>query len=142
MPLASLAFALLLAQGPTPPVYEEPSRRDDGYREGFRDGYAKGYREGQEAARRPPPPPPPPVLGPITVMNARYGSDKKHCNATRWVARQANGRRTASLEVSNSICGDPDFGARKELEVAYRCGPVERTASQREHRTLYLNCAS
>jgi hypothetical protein len=83
-----------------------------------------------------------PVLGPITVSRAYYGTSSKSCDATRWVARKVNGRRSASFEVTNDMCGDPAKGDRKELEITYVCGTVAKTASAYEHRTVYLDCTS
>ncbi len=51
-----------------------------------------------------------------------------------------NGRRTASVQVNNEMCGDPARGDRKELEVTFICGSIAKTASAYEHRTLYLDC--
>jgi len=131
---------------------EEPqeNRSDyrDGYRRGYDDGFAAGYRKALDEGRRPPPPPPaaapapPRPTGPITVSTAYYGTSAKSCDATRWVARRVNGRRTASFEISNAMCGDPAQGDRKQLEVTYVCGTIAKTASAYEHRTIYLDCTS
>lgn len=122
----------------------------DAYRRGYERGYDRGYRKGLEAGdrRAPPPaviaPPPPPVvqLGPIQVTGAYYGSDQRNCQAGRQVARLANGKRSYSFKVTNEICGDPDPGKRKTLEVTYNCGQVQKTASAREHQTIYFDCSS
>ena len=92
----------------------------------------------------PPPaaPLPPRPTGPITISGAYYGTSSKNCDATRYVARRANGKRSYSFEVSNEICGDPAHGDRKSLEVTYVCGNLARTASANEHRTIYLDCNS
>jgi hypothetical protein len=74
------------------------------------------------------------------VTAAFYGTDSKKCDATRQVSRQANGRASASFEVTNGICGDPSPGNRKELEVTFFCGGVAKSASAYEHRTIYLAC--
>jgi hypothetical protein len=52
----------------------------------------------------------------------------------------ANGRSTASLDASNSICGDPAPGDRKQLSVTYVCGTIAKSADAYEHRTVYLDC--
>ena len=65
---------------------------------------------------------------------------RKDTKSRRWVARRANGRRTASIDVTNDMCGDPARGDRKELEVTYVCGSIAKTASAHEHRTVYLDC--
>lgn len=129
---------------------DEPleNRRDyrDGYRRGYDDGFAAGYRKAIEEGRGRPAPaaPPPPArpTGPITVSTAYYGNSSKSCDATRWVARRANGRMSASIDVSNDMCGDPARGDRKQLEVTYVCGTIAKTASAYEHRTVYLDCTS
>ena len=40
------------------------------------------------------------------------------------------------------MCGDPAHGDRKTLEVTYQCGQVVKTASAREHQTIFLDCNS
>jgi hypothetical protein len=124
----------------------DPEERE-AYRRGYEEGFARGYRKGlDEGGPRVPPPPvavpaPPPVsTGPIRVTGAFYGNDRKNCDATRYVASRANGKRSYSFEVSNDICGDPARGDRKSLEVTYRCGGLDKTASANEHRTIYLSC--
>ena len=70
-----------------------------------------------------------------------YGSNAHSCDATRWAARHANGRTSATLDVSNEICGDPSPKDRKQLEVTYVCGTIAKTASAYEHRSVSLDCA-
>ena len=157
---AILILPLLLAQGAAaqyrggddePAEYRDRKDQQEAYRRGYERGYDRGYQRGLEEARRgasnyaPPPAavapaPAPPQLGPIKVTGAFYGSGKKNCDATRYVGRHANGNRTYSFKVSNDMCGDPDRGQRKTLEVTYWCGAVSRTASAREHQDIYLNC--
>jgi hypothetical protein len=148
-----LALALFVALGtPAFAIDGEESQENrsdyrDGYRRGYDDGFAAGYRKALDEGRRPPPPPaaapaPPRPTGPITVSTAYYGTSAKSCDATRWVARRVNGRRTASFEISNAMCGDPAPGDRKQLEVTYVCGTIAKTASAYEHRTIYLDCTS
>ncbi len=118
----------------------------EGYRRGYDDGFASGYRKGLEERPRSAPPAATPAApqptGPITVSTAYYGTSSKSCDATRWVARRVNGRRSASFQVTNEMCGDPARGDRKELEVTYVCGSIAKTASAHEHRTIYLDCTS
>ena len=148
--MRTIAFATcLLFAASASAQRAEREAYDDGFKAGFKEGYSKGFREGlEEGGRRgttyapPPPPPKPGPSGPITISNARYGSDKKGCNATRWLARRVDGKRAASVEVENSICGDPAPGQRKQLEVTYVCGDFAKEASAFEHRTLYLDCNS
>ncbi len=150
--MTTLVIAGLLAlpafAQPVPPDEEEMRGRGDEYRKayerGFERGYAKGLAEGERraVAAPPPPPPPPPRLGPIHVIRADYGSEAHRCGATRYLAKRADGKRNYSMEVSNSICGDPSPKDRKMLDVTYRCGEIEKTASAPEHRNIYLDCNS
>lgn len=153
MALAMLALAVAphaMAQNyDDPPEYRERSDYRDAYRKGYERGFERGYSKGMEdgARRAPPPPavvapPPPPRIGPIRVTGAFYGTSSKNCNAGRYVSGRANGKRTYSFEVSNTICGDPVPGQRKSLEVTYYCGEVLKTASANEHRTIYLDCSN
>ena len=140
----ALAGAAFAGDGDEPP-------RDDGYRKGYRDGYDEGFRNGYEKAMRemrgepaaapPPPPPPPRSTGPIVISRAVYGSSAHSCDATRWAAHRANGRTTATLDVSNDICGDPSPKDRKQLEVTYVCGTIAKNVSAYEHRSVYLDCS-
>lgn len=118
----------------------------EAYRRGYERGYDRGYRKGLESAeRRGPPaavaPPPNAPTGPIRVTGAYYGSRERNCEAGRAVARMANGKRSFSFKVTNEICGDPDPGKRKTLEVTYTCGQLQKTASAREHQTIYFDCS-
>lgn len=124
------------------PDYQDGYRQ--GYERGFERGYAKGLAEGERrgAVAAPPPPPPPPRLGPIVVIRADYGSQAHKCGATRYLAKRADGKRSYSMEVSNDICGDPSPKDRKSLDVAYRCGDIEKSATAYEHRSINLDCNS
>jgi hypothetical protein len=122
----------------------------DDYRAGYRAGYDDGFQRGYEKAMRdhdppgPPPavaPPAPRATGPITISRAVYGSSARSCDATRWAARMANGRASATLDASNSICGDPAPGDRKSLDVTYICGSIAKNATAFEHRAVYLDCS-
>ena len=113
-----------------------------GYERGYDEGFARGYRKGLEEARPAgvAPAPPPRATGPITVSGAVYGTPARNCDATRYVARRANGKQSYSFEVSNDMCGDPSRGDRKSLEVTYVCGSIAKTATANEHRNIYLDC--
>lgn len=127
-----------------PPEYRDRAEAREAYRRGYERGFERGYQKGvAEGERRTvaPPPPPAPRGGPIHVIRAAYGTESRSCDATRWVASRANGRRAQSFEVTNALCGDPARGDRKSLEVAYRCGDIPKTASAFEHRTLSLDCS-
>jgi hypothetical protein len=117
-----------------------------GYERGYDRGFSKGMAEGERRSARiaPPPPPaapPPPVaVGPIRLAGAFYGTSSKKCDATRYVRKHVDGKMSESFKVSNEMCGDPSRGDRKELEVTYWCGPVSKSASAREHQTIYVSC--
>jgi hypothetical protein len=119
-----------------------------GYKAGFDDGFARGHERalserGGSAQRLAPPPvaaPPPRSTGPISITRAVYGTGSRICDGTRWTRSRANGRQTASLDITNNICGDPAPGERKTLEVTYACGSVPKTASAREHQSIWLDC--
>jgi hypothetical protein len=142
--LAIACAAIPASSQSTDPEEREAYRR--GYEEGFARGYRKGLDEGQQRVAPPPPPPAAPAApvasGPIRVTGAFYGTPSKNCDATRHVASRANGKRTYSFEVTNNICGDPARGDRKSLDITYRCGRLDKTASANEHRTIYLDCTS
>jgi hypothetical protein len=143
---AVLLGALLLGAAASGFAAEEGRPRDareayrEGYQRGYEDGFEKGYRKAQEEARDAAAAPPRPT-GPIAISSAIYGTSSRHCDATRYVARRANGRRSYSFEVTNEMCGDPSRGDRKSLDVTYLCGALAKTASANEHRTLYLDCS-
>lgn len=128
----------------------DPDRRSpreayrEGYQRGYEDGFEKGYQKAMDEGRAPAPPAaaaPPRPTGPIAVSGAVYGTSSRNCDATRFVARRANGKRTYSFEVTNDMCGDPAQGERKSLDVTYICGAMAKTATANEHRTIYLDCS-
>lgn len=156
--IAALGIAWPAAAQPMKPIYEKPGEDEqdeyrerspdlrEAYRRGFEAGFERGYAKGlaesdRRGAAMAPPPPPEPRLGPIRITGAYYGTSSKNCDATRWLAYRANGKRSYSIEVTNDICGDPARGQRKELNATYRCGDIEKTASANEHRTIYLSCS-
>ena len=155
MKFAALTLAMLVVAAPAsgqkhqdddePAEYKERADYREAYQRGYERGFERGYRRGlAESERRAAPPviapPPQPVLGPIRVTGAYYGTSSRNCDATRFVKRRADGKRTFSFKVTNEMCGDPAHGDRKTLEVTYRCGEVTRTGSAREHQTVYMNC--
>ena len=110
-----------------------------GYTQGFKDGFDDGYRKAmaeQGAASTAA------SKGfPIAITSATYGPDSgASCDARRFVAPRVNGRTSASIDVTNQMCGDPSPGKRKSLNVTYLCGNFAKTASAYEHRTVYLSC--
>lgn len=148
--LFTIAIAVIAAPAMAQPSggYEGSNR--DAYRKGYDDGYQRGFEKGLDEGRRGAPPvivAPPPAArpgptGPITVSSAVYGNGGKSCSAMRYVAPRANGRSTATIDVSNSMCGDPAPGGRKELEVSYICGSYAKSATGYEHRSVYLDCTT
>ena len=149
----ALAVALVLAvpayagDGDEVPNMGNSEAFRQGYKAGFDDGFSRGYQKALSERGGPPmvappgpPPPPPRSTGPITITRAVYGSGNKICDATRWARSRAQGRQSASLDVTNDICGDPAPGDRKSLEITYICGSVPKSASANEHRSVFLDC--
>ena len=141
--IGTALFAAALSAGAQ--SREEP--REDAYRRGYDEGYERGYQRGLEEGERRAraamaPVPGAPRIGPIRVTGATYGSPAHKCDATRYVARRADGKMSYSFEVSNEMCGDPSHGDRKELAVTYRCGDALKTTAANEHRNVYLDCRS
>ena len=114
----------------------------------FKDGYAQGYKEGFDAGYRKAAAEQgsAPVVQsqgfPIAMQVATYGPDgsRDRCDATHYVRRKANGQRSASVDITNQMCGDPAPGKRKGVEITYMCGSVAKTAAAYEHRSAYLYC--
>jgi len=148
MKLRTIFLSAFVVAAPAMPAAGAPNAESsDDYREGYRAGYDDGFQRGYEKGMReggvaaaPAPSAPPRSTGPITISRAVYGTSSRMCDATRWAARSANGRMSATLDVTNSICGDPSPGDRKSLDVTYVCGTVAKTASANEHRSVYLDC--
>lgn len=145
--LPVLLLMLLSCVASAQSSYEDNASPQDayskGYKEGFREGYEQARRDlraSNNNANNAAPVQPKPVAYPITVSLARYGTQHRGCDATRFVAKRANGKLTASVDVSNNICGDPSPGDRKSLEITYVCGNRAKTASAFEHRSAYLSC--
>ena len=112
----------------------------DGYAQGYKEGFDAGYRKGiaeqrsaTEAASK---------NFPIAIISATYGPEgaRERCDATHYVRKEAGGRRSASVAVTNNMCGDPAPGKRKQVEITYQCGAIAKTASAFEHRSAYLSC--
>jgi hypothetical protein len=150
---AALAFAAVpafsqpyRATEDEPAEYRNKEAEREAYRRGYERGYDRGYSKGMAEGNRganmaPPPPPPPPIAtGPIRISGAFYGTSNKTCDATRFTRKHADGKGSASFNVTNDMCGDPSRGDRKTLEVTYWCGQLSKTASAREHQTIYMSC--
>jgi hypothetical protein len=131
------------------------AQSEDAFQAGYRRGYQDGFRDGQRGGAGGNPTYVPPasqsnsfnhrgqgygrVRG-LQVLGALYGDGDRDCDATQAVASQFNGRSSAVLKVSNSLCGDPAPGERKSLRVEYLCGQERRSVSSYEHRSLEASC--
>jgi len=121
-------------------IAQQSDEFKDGYAQGYKDGFDAGYRKGSTGT------PQAAAISskgfPIAITAATYGPEDsgRRCDATRYVRKEANGRRSASVEINNNMCGDPAPGKRKSVEITYLCGSVAKTASAYEHRSVYLYC--
>lgn len=108
---------------PGPGFGGQPGYGQPGYGPGPGQGYGQGGRD-------------------IRVLDARYGSRSRACNAAPAVSQQCNGRDRCGVRVDNGLCGDPAFGEPKVLEVTYTCGGRgdRRTAVGREGQRADLGC--
>ena len=111
-------------------------RYSEDYQQAYRAGYEAGYRQAQREQRRGPE-----RVG-ISVTSASYGADgtRARCDATTFVRAEADGQRNATIDIDNSMCGDPSPGRRKAVQIAYNCGTVSKTASGFEGSQAYLSC--
>ncbi len=131
------------------------------YKEGFEEGYKQGYETGFDAgykkaaaqikeskelkdnrsttgAQ----------TSTIRILQAIYGVEnklgKESCDVTSKLAREANGKPSFTLQVSNDLCGDPAPAKRKSLTVSYVCGQAasiqEKSTNAFEHRNIELSC--
>lgn len=137
--------ALALCLSSAVAAAEKGGGYDEGYRQGFRDGYQQGLEAGRDASRGPREgasrrPTPWPTPSYILVTQADYGSGGRTCDATGYVAERLNGKRTATIQVNNRICGDPAPGLRKYLRVLYLCGGVQRELVAFERSALEIRC--
>ena len=107
----------------------------EGFKAGFDDGYRKAIAEQGAASATA-------SKGfPIAITSATYGPESgSSCDASRFVAPRVNGRRSAPIDVTNQMCGDPSPGNRKSLNITYLCGNLAKTASAYEHRSVTLSC--
>ncbi|MBU2149303.1 MAG: autotransporter domain-containing protein [Alphaproteobacteria bacterium] len=80
----------------------------------------------------------------ISITKATYGTLSNPgltCDATSAVALQCNGLINCSFSVANSLCGDPDYGTVKNIEVIYKCdGSTSITANAEEYTQAALAC--
>ena len=75
----------------------------------------------------------------IKIVSARYGATST-CNAKAPAASLCDGKKSCSIAVSNSLCGDPQPWTKKTLTVSLTCGSQARTASGREGTLLTISC--
>ena len=100
------------------------------YRRGYDAGFAAGQRATSDDRGR---------GNRLRVLEATYGGRGKVCDARREVRDAIE--RNGALRVDNGLCGDPNPGVQKRLEVVYRCGDDEpQRVGARENETLRLSC--
>jgi hypothetical protein len=103
------------------------------YRRGYEDGFAAGQRaafeqRGDHRDWR------------VHIEEAEYGVRGAMCDAREAVREQAR-RNDGAVHAGNELCGDPARGARKYLNIIYRCGDGEPLrAGAREGETVRLSC--
>ena len=77
----------------------------------------------------------------LTILGATYRSiDGRSCNAYSYAHRKCDGNQSCTVSASNSICGDPDRGRLKVLEVSYACGNRQFTSYTPERSRSQLRC--
>lgn len=118
--------------------------------EAYRRGYEQGYADGLAASRQAPwqtvaRPSWPGTFAynaaPITLHEARYGTDDRACDARAGIARALANQAIPVLTVNNGLCGDPAPNQRKFLLVSYSCpgqGPVRQSGW--EGQPMELSC--
>src|ERR1700738_1669456 len=62
----------------------------------------------------------------IKTLGAVYGtpSQQRTCDATAVVAGACDGKKSCDVLAGNSLCGDPNYGTPKTLDLQYQCGPA------------------
>ena len=77
----------------------------------------------------------------LTILGATYRSiDGRACDAFSFVHRRCDGEQSCSVRSNNNICGDPDRGRLKVLEVVYACGDRQLRANVPERSRSKLRC--
>lgn len=79
----------------------------------------------------------------IHTLGAVYGTPatKHTCDATAVVAQACNGKTACNILASNALCGDPDYGTPKSLNVVFECGPaLGRSVTAQEETEARLAC--
>ena len=96
---------------------------------------------------------PPTTMSRVVIQSATYSSMRRECDATRYVAQACrNGGGNCVFNVSNNMCGDPDHGKQKVLQVVYQCASYQRgqwyintetmSAEAFEHHTIEVSCGN
>lgn len=77
----------------------------------------------------------------VTILGATYRSiDGRTCDAYSYAHRKCDGNQSCTVKASNKICGDPDRGRLKILDVTYRCGNQQFTSSTPERSRSQIRC--
>lgn len=79
----------------------------------------------------------------IKTLSAVYGtpSEQRTCDATAVVAGACDGKSSCDVLAGNSLCGDPNYGTPKTLDVQYQCGPaVAKSLTASEQSDAHLSC--
>ncbi len=115
-----------------PGRHRNPGYRNPGYRN---PGYGNpNYGYGGYGARD--------HRGPrLTILGATYRSiDGRTCNAYSYAHKKCDGNQSCTVKASNNICGDPDRGRLKILDVTYSCGNQQYTSSTPERSRSKIRC--
>ena len=132
------------------PYYKPYPKYGRGYYRPY-DPYGRGYGRGYGRERYPTPYVTPygggrygndRNRGPrLTILGASYRSiDGRACDAYSYAHRKCDGNQSCTVKASNKICGDPDRGHLKVLEVTYACGNQQFTAKTPERSRSKLRC--
>ena len=77
----------------------------------------------------------------LTILGASYRSiNGRACDAFSNVHRKCDGERSCNVRASNNICGDPERGRLKVLEISYACGGRTLSARVPEKSNTRLVC--
>lgn len=79
----------------------------------------------------------------IKTLSAAYGtpSEQRTCDAKAAVAQACDGKKSCDVPAGNLLCGDPDFGTRKTLDIQYQCGlAVAKSVTAAEQTEARLSC--
>ena len=79
----------------------------------------------------------------IKTLSALYGTSaaQRTCDATAVVGSACDGKKRCAVLASNALCGDPDFGTPKTLNLEYQCGPaIAKSVTAAEMTEAHLSC--